>query len=99
MTDPRYTDPRYNDPPLDRTLRRSESGSSMWGWIAGLAVIVLIAFVLIAGWNSNTRTAGNAPQSTVGSGAMTQPVPPPTTGQGSPMTAPPAPVSSPGGAK
>lgn len=100
MTDPRYTDPRYYDPPADTGLRRDRSGASMWGWIAGLVVVVLIAFILIAGWNGNTRTAGNGPHSTVGSGTMTQPVPPQTTtGRGGATVAPSAPTSPPAGAK
>jgi hypothetical protein len=97
MTDPRYTDPRYNDPTVDTGLRRDRNSASMWGWIAGLAVVVLIAFILVAGWNGNTRTAGNGPQSTVGSGAMVHPVAPPaTTGQGGAVMAP---ANPPAGAK
>jgi hypothetical protein len=100
MTDPRYTDPRYSDPPVDTGLRRDRSGASMWGWIAGLAIVILIALVLAAGWNGDTRTAGNGSQSTTGSGAMTEPVPPPTTtGQGGATMAPSVPATSPAGTK
>jgi hypothetical protein len=100
MTDPRYTDPRYNDPPVDTGLRRDRSGASMWGWIAGLAVVVLIAFILVAGWNGSNRTVENGPHSTVGSGTTAQPVPPPTTtGQGGATMAPSVPATSPAGAK
>jgi len=44
MTDPRFTDPRYNDPRLsDPVLRRDDSAAGgMWGWIAGVAVLLLI---------------------------------------------------------
>ena len=31
----------------------------MWGWIAGVAVLVLIGFLIIAGWNNNGTTASN----------------------------------------
>jgi hypothetical protein len=84
MSDPRYTDPRLSDPrPIDPVLRRSESGG-LWGWIAGLAVVALIAFIVIAGWN-NTNTAsngaGNNPPITTSS-TPTRPVPPSTTGSG-----------------
>ena len=46
MSDPRYTDPRLSDPVLRH--RRSRSAAP-WGWVAGIAVIALIAFLLIAG--------------------------------------------------
>ena len=55
MSDPRYTDPRLSDP----VLRRDESVGGPWGWVAGLAVLVLIAFLVIVGANSNTNTANN----------------------------------------
>ena len=109
MTDPRFTDPRYSDaqnsdpryvPPAPL---RSENAGGVWGWIAGLAVVALIAFVVVAGWNSaTTNTASNPPAATpapmtTGSGApirnVTQPS---TTGSGStsPLTNP-APQASP----
>ena len=62
MSDPRY-DPRLSDP----VMRRPDSVGGMWSWIAGVAVLVLIAIILIAGWNSNTRTATNGPAATTGS--------------------------------
>ena len=68
MTDPRFTDPRYNDPRLsDPVLRRDESATGgMWGWIAGVAVLLLIGFLIIAGWNNNSNTAssGSSPTAT-----------------------------------
>ena len=75
MSDPRY-DPRLSDP----VMRRPDSVGGMWSWIAGVAVLVLIAIILIAGWNSNTRTATNGPAATTGS--ATAPV--------RPLAAPPA---------
>jgi hypothetical protein len=57
MTDPRFTDPRYNDPRLsDPVLRRDESAAGgMWGWIAGVAVLLLIGFLIIAGNTGNNK--------------------------------------------
>ncbi len=68
MTDPR-NDPRLSDP----VSRRPDSVGGMWGWIAGIAVLVLIAIILIAGWNSNTHTASTVPSATTGS--ATAPIP------------------------
>jgi hypothetical protein len=92
MSDPRYTDPRYSDPRLsDPVLRRDETVGGMWGWIAGLSVLALIAFILVASWTSDHNSAmnnnpsapittGSAPMrspSTTGSGLMSpQPVTP-----------------------
>jgi len=33
----------------DPALRRDQSVDSAWGWVAGIAVIVLIAFISISG--------------------------------------------------
>ena len=55
MTDPR-NDPRLSDP----DMRRPDSVGGMWGWIAGIAVLVLIAIILIAGWNSPTNRPARA---------------------------------------
>lgn len=83
MTDPRFNDPRLDDP----VVRREESRTGMWGWIAGIAVLALIAFVLVAGWNnngsptaSNTTPAATSPApSTTGSGATSpRPLSPPS---------------------
>ena len=83
MTDPRYTDPRYSDPPpVNADLRSERGNAAMWAWAAGIAVVILIAFILAAGWNSNPQTASRVPPTTTGSGAATQAVPPPA------MTAP-----------
>jgi hypothetical protein len=107
MTDPRFTDPRYNDPRLsDPVLRRDDSAAGgMWGWIAGVAVLLLIGFLIIAGWNNNTNTAstGSSPTATSGAPMST----PSTTGSGSTSPKPatpaaptaPAPAPSQSGAK
>ena len=78
MTDPRYTDPRLSDPVL-----RDDSGTGVWGWIAGLAVLALVAFIVIAAWNSDKNTAGNPPPTTTSSAPMrNDAMPPSTTGSG-----------------
>ena len=93
MTDPRYTDPRLSDP----VLRDDEKIGGTWAWVAGLAILALIAFVVIAGWNSDRHTASNnpsAPMSTSSAPPRTA-LPPSTTGSGatSPQPATPAPAS------
>ena len=83
MSDPRFTDPRLSDP----VLRRDEGVGGTWGWIAGLAVLALIAFLLIAGWNSNPNSANNnASPATTGT-ATRQMSPPTTTGSGADIAA------------
>ena len=93
MTDPRYTDPRYSDPRSDTGLPQGESIGGPLGWIAGIAVVVLIVFVVIAGINHGNNTGSNnsltttgitpnggiKPPSTTGSGGTSpQPMSPPT---------------------
>ena len=110
MTDPRFTDPRYSDsrPANPRTADPlivtptpvREGGGGVWGWIAGFAVLALIAFAVVAGWNNGSpNTAANMPASTqapitTGNGAPVRNVTPPsTTGSGasSPMSTPATP--------
>jgi hypothetical protein len=98
MSDPRWTDPRYNDPPADPMLRRYESVGGVWGWIAGLAVLALIAFMIVAGWNNNSNTANSATPSVITGSAPPTGMAPSTTGSGGMIppqpTAPtPAPAS------
>ena len=100
MSDPRYTDPRLSDP----VLRRDESVGGPWGWVAGLAVLVLIAFLVIIGANSPTKTANDNAAPATASNAMRQVPPPATTGSGAgspqPLTpAPTTPRSPPAGAQ
>ncbi len=71
MSDPRY-DQRLSDP----VSRRSDNVGGMWGWIAGIAVLVLIAIILIAGWNSPTNTAAVAPTPAATTGSAVAPVTP-----------------------
>jgi hypothetical protein len=96
MTDPRFTDPRLSDP----VVRRDESAAGgMWGWIAGVAVLLLIGFLIIAGWNNNTNTASSGSSTTASSSTAPKMTPPAsTTGAGSSSTqplAPPAPSAPP----
>ncbi len=97
MTDPRYTDRPYNDPPPANSNVRGERGNTaMWGWLAGFAIVILIAFILAAGWNGNVQTASKAPRATTGSGVITQPIPRPATtgsGTGAPAMTPHAPAT------
>ena len=92
MSDPRYTDPRMSDP----VNRYDNSIGGMWGWIAGIVVVALVAFFLIAGGHSvDKNTASNGPPAaTTGSVGGTRSAPT-TTGQGStsPLPARPAPAS------
>ena len=100
MSDPSFTDPRSRDPiagPTDPMLRdpveRDRTGGAMWGWIAGIAVLILIAFILVGGWGwgdrSGINTAANAPAAaptTTGTGSRT--AAPATTGSGANDVAP-----------
>ncbi len=61
------SDPRYGQHLSDPVERRPDTSGGVWGWIAGIAVVVLIAIILIAGWNSNKHTASNSPSATTGS--------------------------------
>ena len=93
MTDPRFTDPRLNDPVdprlSDPVIRRDESAGGMWGWIAGVAVLLLIGFLIIAGWNSNSNTASSGSKTTTTSSTAPRTTPQPsTTGSGSTSTQP-----------
>jgi len=92
MTDPRFTDPRYSDPQLsDPVIRRDESVGGMWGWIAGVAVLLLIGFLIVAGWNNNSNTARSGSSPTATSRTAT---PPSTTGSGSASPKPFTPAPS-----
>ncbi|MDO9413011.1 MAG: hypothetical protein Q7T81_10605 [Pseudolabrys sp.] len=102
LDDPRNTDPNFIQPGLQPALREESSGG-VWGWVAGLAVVALIAFVVLAGWNNggtensaSAPGANPAPLTTTNSGPVRNVTPPSTTGSGStsPMTNP-APSAAP----
>ncbi|MGB8895047.1 MAG: hypothetical protein WCD13_12190, partial [Pseudolabrys sp.] len=88
MTDPGFTDPRLSDP----VIRRDERVGGMWSWVAGIAVLLLIGFIIFAGWknNSNTASSGSSLPTTSSRTA------PSTTGSGlsSPQPITPAPSKS-----
>ncbi len=90
MSDPRY-EPRLSDP-VDR---RPDTDGGVWGWIAGIAVVVLIAIILIGGWNSNKNTANNAPAATTGSATAPMLAPGSTTGSAPRLLSPTAPPPAP----
>jgi len=84
MSDPRYTDPRYSNSQLSDPVGRRGDGAGVWGWIAGIVVIALIAIFLIAG-SKNVNTANNGvspPASTTGLGTTPRGPAPSTTGMG-----------------
>ena len=112
MTDPRFTDP---DPhlrvrPEDRIeidpvlTPPGENNAGMWGLIVGVALLVLIGFVILAGSHNKSNTAssgfGSSPPTTASTPARPA-TPPSTTGSGSsspqpitPATSTPAPSNS-----
>jgi hypothetical protein len=94
MTDPRFTDP---DPRLsDPVVRRDDNTGGMWGWIAGVAVLVLIGFLIIAGWHNNGTTASSGASPSATATTPLRPASPPsTTGSGSSSTQPLTPAPSP----
>jgi hypothetical protein len=106
MTDPRNTDPRRQDVQFSKPVRHREEGADrMWGWVAGLAVVVLLAFIVIVGWNAGgPETASNAPQqnapaaTTTGQSLTTPPAQSPAPDQSTPKaerTVLPAPSPTP----
>ena len=90
MTDPRFTDPRLSDP----VLPHDEAVGGTWGWLAGIAVVALIAFLVIAGMNGNSNTASDNPSPAATGSVPGNMSPPSTTGSGasSPRPLMPAPT-------
>jgi hypothetical protein len=87
MSDPRFTDQRNADPRLsDPVIRQEEPAGGIWGWVAGVAVLALIAFIVVAGWNSDPATTASNPNNN----------PPITTGSNAPSMSPRAPASTTG---
>ena len=96
MTDPRFTDPRLSDPMIRRdewTSGRDENIGGMWSWVAGVSLLLLLGFLIFAGWNSSSNTAnsGSSPSTTTASRTVT---PPSTTGSGSSSPQPIIPAPS-----
>jgi len=84
------------DPRNDAVKRPRSNGT--WGWIAGIAILVLIAIIMIAGWNTKTDTASNAPVPSASapisapSRTPLETTPPASTTGAAPMAPSPAPV-------
>jgi hypothetical protein len=72
---PRGPDPTVASPMLRDPAERDRTGGAMWGWIAGIAVLILIGFIIVGGWGSGSRTgtntAANSPASTAPAPATT----------------------------
>jgi hypothetical protein len=47
------------DPTLNRDLRTDRASTGMWGWIAGIAFLVLMLVFLFGSGTENTRTSDN----------------------------------------
>ncbi len=84
------SDPRFEQRLSDPVERRPDTSGGMWGWVAGIAVVVLIAIILVAGWNSNKNTASNPSPATTGAATAPTSSPSSTTGS-APRSGPTAP--------
>ncbi len=93
MSDPRYTDPRLSDP----VLRRDASVGGPWSWVAGIAVLALIAFLVVIGAKGNNNTASTDPPPATTGSALRQVGPPATTGSGAGSLRPLTPAPNKGG--
>ena len=75
--DPNYRDPKYPDPMYRDVSTEDQAWSnSTWGWIAGIAVAVLLLVFIFGSSSDTTRTANEPanPPATVGQRA-TPPAP------------------------
>jgi hypothetical protein len=87
----RDLDPRLTDPRLDPNTRGGYAPSATWGWIAGLAVLVLLLVFLFGSGTQNVQTTDRGPASpTISTPAPMPPATTPrapseTTGQGAPQ--------------
>jgi hypothetical protein len=55
MTDPRFRDPLLNDPMIRRDVWRTsgdENVGGMWSWIFLASLLLLIGFLIFAGWST-----------------------------------------------
>ncbi len=103
MTD--YRDPNYRDPNLSGNrdpsapLDQQAWSSATWGWIAGIAVVVLVLIFAFGGGREQTATDTASPPTTTGQRNV--PAPPasgpktdaPTMNRPAPVPAPTPPAS------
>ena len=68
-----------DDPRFDPPIRRYENVSVAWAWVAAVAALLLIGFVILASWN-NKIASSDSSQPTMASRTAT---PPSTEGSGS----------------
>ena len=82
------TDPRFD--PFGEPVRRYEV-AGVWSWVAGISLLLLIGFLIFAGWKdySNTASSGSSPPT-----AASRMTPPSTTGSGSSSPQPITPAPS-----
>jgi hypothetical protein len=94
MTD--YRDPTYRDPNLPRSRDpdlAADGGSwssATWGWIAGIAVVVLVMLFIFSSGPDTPRTTSTAPSTTTGESTT-----PPAMRPQAPAPANPAPQQAP----
>jgi len=81
-----------DDPRFDPVIRRYESVSGVWGWVAAVSALLLIGFVTLASWNNNIASSDSSSRTTANRTAT----PPSTEGSGasSPKPITPAPLKS-----
>ena len=79
-----------DDPRFDPPIRRYENVSVAWAWVAAVAALLLIGFVILAGWNNNLASS-DSPSRTTASRTAT---PLSTEGSGSPSPKPITPAPS-----
>jgi hypothetical protein len=94
--DPNYRESNYRDPNLPPGAE--PWSNSTWGWIAGIAVAVLVLVFVFAGGRDTTRTADEPanPPATVGQRPMAPAPPAGPTSEAPTMNRPaPAPVAPP----
>ena len=94
MSDPQFNRPRPGDPPPGRASinpndpipmepvppRDAGAGGMMWGWIAGIAVVVLI-LAFMFGSTGSQQTAETTPPAATSSRTTPAPAPSPSTAQ------------------
>ena len=77
-----------DDPRFDPPIRRHENVSVVWAWVAAVAALLLIGFVILASWN-NKIASSDSSQPTTASRTETE-----GSGSSSPKPITPAPSKS-----